>query len=249
MKKGKRNLIDGSLVWTLAKQTLRNSFESPIAYVVAIFFYGFIGGIFGLNFFLNDQGSIDGIAGITPWVLWFVIPALTMGLISDEIRSGTFENLATLPIRDWEIVLGKYLGFSILVFFLIFGLLFYPIVVCFLTDYAKGIDWGASLGILGGLYLLSLFYGAMGLFSSTLAKNQVVVLIIGMIFCTFFFFIGQFYALFPGMAAPAAGFLGVSSHMETLGRGVWDLRDVFYFGSFIFLFLTFSVQRLSLRRF
>jgi ABC-2 type transport system permease protein len=243
------NLIDLKVLLALSRRTFRHSFESPVMYVVAVFFYGFVGGIFGLNFFLNGQASVDGLSMISPWILWFVIPALTMGLISEELRSGTFEQLATLPLGEWEIVLGKYLGFALVALTLIGGLLFYPVLAFFVSQKNIGIDWGAALGGLAGLYLLSLTYGAMGLFASSLAKNQVVALILGMVFCTVFFFVGQFYTFFPGVLSNAADFMGVVSHLTTLSRGVWDLRDFVYFISVSLMFLYFTVQRLITRRF
>ena len=242
-------VLDCHIVKTIARRTFRHLVESPIAYVVAIFFYSFVGGIYGAHFFRNNQAAVDGIGMIAPWLLWFVVPALTMGLISEETRSGTFESLSTLPIRDWEIVLGKYLGFAMLALILIVGLGFFPVLVSMLTDHPNGIDWGSAMGMLAGLFLLTLFYGSMGLWASSLMKNQVVVLILGMILCTLFFFLGQFYALFPGVLAQMADFFGISSHMETLLRGVFDLRDLFYFSSMVFIFLYFTVQRLSTRRY
>lgn len=242
-------MIDPKNIMTLAGRTFRHLIESPIAYVVAVFFYGFVGGIFGLQFFINANASIDSIGGIAPWVLWFVIPALTMGLISEELRSGTFEHLSTLPLRDWDIILGKFLGYALLALILIGGLFLYPLVASFLTKAPQHLDWGASLGILAGLYFLCLFYGAMGLFASCLAKNQVVALIIGMTFCTFFFFLGQFMGLLPSFLSGFVEWMGVNSHLETLARGVWDLRDLVYFGSMTGLFLYFASIRLSTRRF
>ncbi len=233
----------------LAGRTFRHAVESPLAYVVAIFFYGFVGGIYGLNFFQNNQASVSELAAVTPWVLWFVIPALTMGLLADEVRSGTFEQLATCPVRDGEIVLGKFLGFAALALLIITGLIFYPVVVRLVTDHPTGLDWGACAGMLAGLFLVSLFYGAMGIFASSLARNPVVALIIGMIFCTFFFFIGQFYTFFPGPMARIADFFGVVSHLDVLAKGVWDLRDLLYFASMTAIFLYFTVQRLQTRRF
>ncbi|MCB4756595.1 MAG: ABC transporter permease subunit [Elusimicrobia bacterium] len=241
--------IDWRVVLTLSFRTFRHSIESPIAYVVAIFFYGFIGTIFAPQFFMNGTASIEGVGMLAPWILWFVIPALTMGLISDEIRSGTFEPLSTLPLRDWEIVLGKFLGFAGLVALVIGGLLFYPFIITFLTSHPQGVDWGASIGLLAGLYFVCLLFGAMGLFASTLTKNQVVALILGMILCTIFFLLGQFYGLFPGVLSQLADFVGVGSHLNTLSRGVWDLRDLLYFASVILFFLYLSVLRLSTRRF
>jgi ABC-2 type transport system permease protein len=96
---------------------------------------------------------------------------------------------------------------------------------------------------------LALFYGAIGLFASSLVKNQVVALIGGMILCTFFFFVGQFVGLVPLSLTGAAEWLGVNSHVETLSRGVWDIRDLFYFASMTGFFLYLSALRLSSRRF
>ena len=240
---------DLRVVCTLARRTFSHTVESPIAFICAVFFYGFIGLIFSPQFFANNNASIDGVGALAPWLLWFVVPALTMGLISDEIRSGTFEHLSTLPLRDWEIVLGKFKGFALFAFFLIGGLVFYPLLIASLAHPGVGLDWGASLGTLLGLLLICFFYGAMGLFASSLAKNQVVAFILGVIFCTFFFFIGQFSGLFPGFLSQVADFLGVGVHLNTLSRGVFDIRDFLYFGSMTFLFLYFSVIRLSSRRF
>lgn len=241
--------VDFRVVWTLAQRTFRAAAESPIAYVVAIFFYGFVGALFGLEYFVQQHASITGVGQIAPWVLWFVVPALTMGLFAEEFRLGTFEQIATLPLRDVEIVLGKFLGFAMLAFLLTAGLFFYAIMVALTAQAMPGIDWGAAFGVLSGLFLLCLSYGAMGLFASSLSRNQVVALIIGMIFCTFFFFTSQFSGSLPGPLAGIADAFGVISHLETLARGVWDIRDLLYFVSLVFVFLYLTVQRLSTRRF
>ena len=241
--------IDFIVLCTLAGRTFRLTVESPIAYIVAFFFYLFVGALFGSNYFAVGQASVTGIAQLAPWALWFVVPALTMGLFSEELRSGTFEQLATLPIRDWEIVLGKFLGFAALAAVLIAGLAFYPLIVALTRAPGQPFDWSGSIGILAALFLLSATYGAIGLFASSLAKNQVVALIIGVMICTFFFFIGQFSSLMPTALARPADFIGVLSHLETVSRGVWDLRDLLYFGSISLLFLYLTVQRLTTRRF
>jgi ABC-2 type transport system permease protein len=244
-----KNMVDLRNIWTLALRTFRQSVESPMAYIVAFFFYGFLGGLYGTQFITSNNGSVEGLSMIAPWALWIVIPALTMGLISEELRSGTFEHLSTLPLRDWEIVLGKYIGACLLIACLIGGLFFYPMVASFLVNHPLGIDWGASVGIIAGLFFMSLFYAAVGLFASSLVKNQVVALIVGMIFCTILFFIGQFAHLVPLSLTGAAEWLGVNSHLETLGRGVWDVRDLLYFVSMTGFFLYLASLRLSARRF
>jgi ABC-2 type transport system permease protein len=241
--------INCGAVKAVARRTFRQTVESPIAYVVGVFFYGFIGSIWGSSYFVNNQAELQGLVSLAPWVLWFVVPALTMGLFSEEFRLGTFEHLATLPLTDWEIVLGKYLGFVRLAAIAIAGLSFFALIVKVTVQSQIGVDWGATVGVLVGLFLLSLAYGSMGLFASSLTRNQVVSMIVGMLFCTFFFFMSQFYSLFPGPLARLVDFIGILSHVETLGRGVWDLRDLLYFASLIFFFLYLTVQRLSTRRF
>jgi ABC-2 type transport system permease protein len=123
------------------------------------------------------------------------------------------------------------------------------IVLVLTAQPSAGVDWGGTFGVLAGLYLMCVTYGAMGLFASSLTKNQVVALIVGMIFCTFLFMMSSLYTMFPGSLGRLADFIGVMSHLETLGRGVWDFRDLFYFFSVVFLFLYFTVQRLATRRF
>src|ERR1041385_1511041 len=102
--------LDWRIIGTLALRTFRQSIESPSAYILALLYYGFVGGIFGINFLLNNQASLTGVGAVSPWILWVIIPGLTMGLFSDEIRTGTFETLSTLPLKDEELVLGKYAG-------------------------------------------------------------------------------------------------------------------------------------------
>ncbi len=241
--------LDLKNIRTLGWRTFRQLAESPMAYIVAFFFYGFIGGLYGGQFLIVNNASIEGVGFIGPWALWVVAPALTMGLISDELRLGTFEHLSTLPLRDWEIVLGKFFGYALVMFIIIAGLSFYALLVSALSAHPLGLDWGSSIGVMSALFFLALFYGAIGLFASSLVKNQVVALIAGMILCTLFFFVGQLVNSLPLFLTGAAEWFGVSSHLETLSRGVWDLRDLFYFGSLTAFFLYLAALRLSTRRF
>lgn len=236
-------------LFALAGRTFRHAVESPVAYVVAIFFYGFVGSIFAGSYFRSNHASITDIAMLAPWGLLFVIPALTMGLLSEELRSGTFETLSTLPLRDWEIVVGKFMGYAALSLVLVSGLGLFAGIAALTATPGLGIDGGATLGVLVALYLLCLTFGAFGLFASSLTKNPVVALIVGSLISALFFFLGQFYSLLPGPLARLADFIGVVSHMDTLAKGVFDLRDLFYFCSLTGVFLYLAVQRLSTRRF
>jgi ABC-2 type transport system permease protein len=241
--------IDRRVIGAVAARTFRGSIESPIAYVAGVFFYSFVGSIFAINYFMQNQAGIEIVSAIAPWGLWFVAPVLTMGLFSDEMRSGTYESIATLPVTDTEIVLGKFLGFAGVATLLNLGLVFFIGIAAGTAQPGIGIDVGAAVGSIAGLIFLSLSFGAIGAFASSLAKSQVIAVIIALIFCTFFFLSGQFYSLLPGWSARLAEFVGVSSHLATLGRGVWDLRDLFYFASLAGFFLFLTIQRLATRRF
>lgn len=241
--------IDRRVVCAVAGRTFRNLMESPIAYVAGFFFYSFVGSLVAINYFIQGQAGIDMVSGVAPWGLWFIIPVLTMGLLSDEMRSGTYESLATLPVSDTEIVLGKFTGFAGVAALLTGGLVFFIAVAAATVQPGLGIDWGAAIGTVAGLFLVSLCFGAIGLFASSLAKSQVVAVIIAILICTVFFLVGQFYSLLPGAIAQAADFIGIDSHMGTLTRGVWDIRDLFYFASLSGFFLFLTVQRLRTRRF
>jgi ABC-2 type transport system permease protein len=241
--------IDCRVVRAIASRTFRSAIESPIAYVAGFFFYALIGSVVALNYFIQGQASVDLVSGIGGWGLWFVVPILTMGLFADEMRSGTYESMATLPVTDTEIVLGKFCGFAGAAFFLICGLAFYIALAAATVQPGIGLDWGSAIGSLGSLYLLSLAFGAIGTFASSLAKSQVVAAIIAILLCTMFFLLGQFAPLMPGWISGLADFVGVLTHLGTLGRGVWDIRDLFYFASLTGFFLFLTVQRLSTRRF
>jgi ABC-2 type transport system permease protein len=170
-----------------------------------------------------------------------------MGLLAEELRAGTFETLATSPLEDWDIVLGKYLGFAALHGLLVAGLLFFPVCVSLLAA-PPGLDWAAALGALLALLLLGLLFGAIGLFASSSTRSQAAAFLVSFALCFSLFACGKVSALLPGAAGELARWAGVDSHLAALSKGVLDTRDLAYFltGSAAFLFL--AVQRLEARR-
>jgi ABC-2 type transport system permease protein len=240
--------LDKNVIKAIAVRTFRQSIESPIAYIVAIIYYLAVGIMYGLNFFLQNQATIDGIGFYSLMALWFFVPVLTMGLIADEIRTGTYELLSTLPVRDVEIVIGKYVGFAWLSAGLTLGLFFFPVFVKLFAG-PLGLDWGAAFGTLLSIYMLMLVYGAIGLFASSLGRHLVVTCVIGWILCTVVLLVGQMTEFVPGFLSRAADFAGIMSHISTMSRGVLDFRDVAYFATTIGFFLYLTVVKLSTRRF
>lgn len=235
-------------VKTLARQGLRAYFESPTAYAALLVFYLLTGYLFSAPLFLVGQASIKGLIDMGPLLLAFIVPALTMGLLAEEIKTGTFESLATLPLEDWDIVLGKYLGFAATHAAMIAGLILYPLVLTLIVAPPAGLDWGETVGVLTAFFALGLVFGAIGLFASSLGKNQIVAFAASFFLCFLLFAAGKLAGLAPGVLGRLAEFIGIDSHVENLAKGVFDTRDLLYFGSVAYAFLYLTVERLRTRR-
>ena len=196
------------------------------------------------------ESSVNGLPDSAyPPRLQPLMPLFTNLLLADEIKSGTFETLATLPLEDWDIVLGKYLGFAALHLICVAGLLFYVLVLWLCASPASGLDWGEMLGTLLALALTGWAFGAVGLFASSLGKNQVVAFVTAFLVCFVLFIMGKSAGLLPGWTATIAEYIGLDSHLDNLAKGVLDTRDLVFFLSVVFSFLYLTVQRLQARRF
>ncbi len=236
-------------VGALASHAAKSYLETPTAYVALFVFYLLVGYLFAVPLFIINQATIKGLTDYVPLILTFLVPALTMGLLAEEMRSGTFETLATLPLEDWDIVLGKYLGFCILHTVTVGGLLFFPLVLSFLIKAPLTLDWGGTMGILTALLLVGFLFGAIGLFASSLSQRQIVSFVTAFLVCFLLFAVGKFAQFMPGPLGQVIDFIGIDPHVSTLGKGVFDTRDLLYFASFIFGFLYLTVRRLQSRRF
>ena len=245
----KNGIFQPHAVRALAGRTLRWYFESPSAYVALFVFYLLSGYLFAAPLFLLKIASLRTLIEFAPLLLAFLAPALSMGLLSEELQSGTFETLATLPLEDWDIVLGKFLGYAAMHMVCVAGLLFYVLVLAGCVSPSVGLDWGEMLGTLLGLALVGLAFGAAGIFASSLSKNQVVAFVAAFLACFVLFILGKSASLLPGALGSFAEYVGIDSHLENLAKGVLDTRDLVYFLSLIAAFLYLAVQRLRARRF
>ncbi len=224
---------------------INSFFSSPIAYLVIGFFL-LINGLF-LWFFNDDFNILNaGFADVTPffylspWVLLFLIPAITMKSFADENSNRTIELLKTKPISNWEIIFGKFLASLLLSIIAIIPTITYVFTVYKLGNPVGNIDFGSTIGSYLGLIFLVATYTSVGLFTSTLSKNQIVAFILG-VFITFLLFYG-FDAISNsfGNNADFIQKLGINEHFKSISRGVIDTRDLVYFVSVagIFLFIT-----------
>jgi len=234
----------------LVKREITAFFASPIGYLVIGIFL-LINGLF-LWVFSGDYNILDaGFADLSsffqlaPWVLLFLIPAVTMRSFSDELKMGTLELLLTKPISVKNIVLGKYFGAVILILIALLPTLLYIVTISQLGSPAGNWDVGSTLGSYIGLLFLVLAYTAIGVFSSTLSQNQIVAFIISVFLCL------VLYYGFEGITNLGIDFpietLGMKAHFDSVARGVLDTRDIIYFLSIAALFISFTVLKLKKR--
>jgi ABC-2 type transport system permease protein len=167
-----------------------------------------------------------------------------MKSFADEFNSGTIELLKTKPISDWQIVLGKFWASLLLVFVALIPTLTYVYTVYSLGKPSGNIDFGTTIGSYIGLLFLAATYTAIGLFTSTLSKNQIVAFILG-VFITFFLYYG-FDAISNSLGNDLTiKKIGISEHFKSISRGVIDTRDIIYFLSVTIFFLFITKMRLD----
>lgn len=231
-------------IWVIFKRELRSYFDSPAAYVVLVFFLMVSGYFFTSNLFLANQANMRTLFGIIPLLFMFFIPAISMRLISEEKKSGTIELLFTYPIRDSEIIVGKYLAALGLVVVLLLFTVIYAISVSTLGD----LDGGQVLAGYIGLVLLAAAYLALGILASSLTENQIVAFIIALALCFFFFILDKILFYVPTALASILEYLAIEYHFNNISRGVIDTRNLIYYGSLIFVGLLFASHALSRRK-
>lgn len=224
----------------ILKKEINSFFASPIGYlVIAIFLVlnGLFLWLFKGEFNILDYGFADlsSFFLLAPWILIFLIPAVTMRSFSDEKKQGTLELLLTKPISHFNIVLGKYFGALILILIALTPTLLYVYTVYQLGNPVGNIDMGSTLGSYFGLLFLVAAYAAIGVFASTLSDNQIVAFISSVFIC-FIFYIG-FEGVAEFMSSDFIEQLGMSTHYKSMSRGVLDTRDIIYFSSITVFFL------------
>jgi ABC-2 type transport system permease protein len=232
----------------IIKKEINSFFASPIGYLVISLFLiinGLFLWVFSGNYNILDAGFADLLAffELAPWVLLFLIPAVTMRAFSDEKKMGTLELLLTKPVTLRSIVLGKYFGAVLLILISLIPTFLYIVTISNLGNPAGNWDFGSTLGSYIGLFFLVLAYSAIGVFSSTLSKNQIVAFLIAL-FLSFALYYG-----FQGLGAFGSfGFsiegLGMKAHFDSIARGVLDSRDMLYFLSVSVFFIGLTVFRL-----
>lgn len=234
----------------LLLREIKSFFGSPIGYlVIAIFLLlnGLFLWVFPGEFNLLDSGFADlsPFFTLAPWILIFLIPAVTMRSFADEKKQGTIELLFTKPLSIWEIVNGKFFGAFILILLALLPTLVYVFVLSGLGNPEGNIDLGSTLGSYFGLMFLIAGYTAIGVFTSSLSDNQIVAFIASVFLCFVFYFGFEGVAGLMGGSGNFLSMFGMDYHFKSMSRGVLDTRDILYFISIAVLFLSFTVYKLK----
>ena len=215
----------------ILNKELKDYFISPIAYIVISIFLLITGWFFFTTFFLYNQADLRNFFSLLPIIFSFVIPAITMRLFSEELNVGSYEILLTLPVTFTDIIIGKFLAGVVFVSVALIPTLSYPIFITFLGQ----LDWGPVMGGYIGAVLLGAALTAVGLFASSLTRNQIIAFIVGMMICFFLTLIDKMLFFFPESMLGIIGYLGADFHFKNIAKGIIDSRDILYFLSIIFL--------------
>jgi ABC-2 type transport system permease protein len=201
--------------------------------------------VFDGEFNLLNAGYADlqTFFNLTPWIMLFLIPALTMKSFADEQKTGTIELLLTMPFKDYQITLGKFFSALTLVVIAFLPTIIYVYIINQYSLFENPVDFGVIYGSYFGLIFLVSAYISIGLFCSTLNSNQIVAFILTILVCFFIFY--GFEALSSFESLQWLSFLSMKSHYDSINKGVIDTRDLVYFLSISALFLVATTWRLN----
>ncbi len=234
-------------IWIISKRELQSFFDSLTAYIMLIAFVGFSGfftWLYGADIFLRNQADLQVFFGIAYWTLFFFIPAITMRMLAEENKSCTIELLLTKAVTDWQVILGKFFACLILIIIALILTIPYYLTVWKLGPIDHGAVWSGYLGLI----LMSAAYISIGLFTSSVNNNQIVAFLLAIFIGVFFHIIfGILAQSFTGSIGSVFSYLSISTHYESISRGVIDSKDLIYFFSVIFLGLVLSEISLSKR--
>lgn len=230
------------MIQILVKE-IQGFLNSLIAYIVISVFLVTVGLLMWVfpdtNVLDYGYADMETLFSLSPYILMFLVPAITMRMFSEEKKSGTIEILLTQPVSDWQIIFGKFLAGFALVVFSILPTIIYYFSLSQISNPVGNIDTAGIIGSYIGLVMLGGVFTAVGIVSSSLTENQIIAFILGVFFCFF---------LYSGFAAVAAidvwssssnfiDQLGIIHHYDALSKGLIDTRNLIYFFSVVGLML------------
>ena len=229
----------------IAWKEITTYFTTPTAYIVGAMYLVFTGIMFVIDVTgLAPEANVRSFVEPSSLFLVLLCPALTMRLLAEEQKLGTLELLLTAPVRDWEVVVGKYLASLAILVATVALTLYYVILIYWFGDPDSGPLMSAYLGLL--------LYGAaalaVGLLASSLSSNQIVSAVLGMGTLLVFFYIGTVGSRTSGLPSEVLVGLSIRNHFTDFARGVIDTSHIFYFLGLAAASLFLTVRSLETRR-
>ncbi len=218
---------------TIFRKEFKGYFISPIAYIVISVFLVLTGWFFFSTFFLFGQAEMRSFFSLLPVTLSFIIPAVTMRLFSEEFNTGSYELILTMPVSSLDIIIGKFTAAAAFVAVMLVPTLSYGIFISFIGD----LDWGPLFGGYLGALLLGASFSSIGLFASSLTRNQIIAFITGMFFCFMLTLIDKMLFFLPRGALNFFQYMSANFHFQNISKGIIDSRDILYFLSICFVML------------
>ena len=231
-------------VWAVATRELRSYFLSPLAYVVIFLFLALSGLLFALILNSSREASLRPLLSNVSVLFLFIVPAISMRLLAEELRTGTVELLLTNPVQEWEIVTGKFLAAVMLLIVMLALTLLYPIFLLMFGNPDRGPILSGYVGVL----LQASAFLAVGLWASSLTQNQIIAAIVafgGLLILWLSDNLGQFLG---GTFGSIVSYTSVINHFQNFPQGVINSPDVVYYLTVIAAGLVLSTLSLQARR-
>lgn len=227
-----------SPAFIIMKRELKSYFSGPIAYIVSALFLITTGILFFTTFFLQNRAELRQFFSLLPLLLSFFVPALTMRIFAEEERIGSIETLMTLPVTEADVVTGKYLASLIGTLAMLAPTLFYVVT----AEIFGSPEYGPIAGGYLGAIFLSASFTAIGIFASSVTKNQIIAFFTGFIICIVLTMIDTFLVFLPAQIVRLLTYISANSHFTSISRGIIDSRDLIYFASLTALFFAATVK-------
>lgn len=226
---------------SIAKKEFKSYFVSPVGYIVIGVYLVVSGWFLFSTLFLSKSVSLRDFFSLMPFILAFIIPAVTMKSFAEEYKTGSYEMLGTLPVTTMDITLGKFLASWGFIIVMLLPTLFYPLFISTLGD----LDGGIVLSGYIGAFLLAGAFTAIGTLASTLTSNQIIAFLIGAAICFFLTIIQGMVILLPNLIAGVVQYISTGYHFNNISRGIIDSRDIVYFLSLMFLAIMATSRRVK----